>query len=753
MPKQLTFRISSELKSIIGKELITDDFIAVLELVKNSYDAKAKKVELIFNHLKDESKGRIFVEDDGDGMSYDDLVSKWLLVAHSEKVEAEKDLKATDHRAGPTGKRIFAGAKGIGRFSCDRLGRMLKLYTKKRGESQFHILEMDWNKFEQDPSREFQTVDVTYRSAQRLDIEIDTRGFTKGTILEISSLRSTWDGKKLLDLKRHLQRLINPAQVSPEQEFKIYLRAPEFRKSDARKQDYARVNGLVRNILFEKLGIRTTRLSCHLEENEITTRLVDKGTFVYGIVEKNEFAPLHDVKIELFFLNETAKRLFTRTMGIQPVRYGSVFFYKNGIKINPCGNHGDDWLGLDRRKTQGTRRFLGNRDIMGRVEVSGDQPYFREVSSRDGGVVRTPELEKLMTLFKEKALKRLEKFVVEGIDWDSERTSKDPEEIRADSFRIVNQLVGKTEDQAVKIEFNKDLLEIYAKKQLEKTPELIKNIEAVKKFVRTREAKAYMDLQVKAVRSAFRDLRTTQRELEKELEQRERQALFLKSVSESDKSEIIALDHQIGLGAQVIRNHLLDLKTILDKGEPVPNSYLLEIIEIIDLQAQMMSSVTKFVTRANFDLMSQEIDADLVSFVRQYLERVYVPQSGSTPGQQRVKVTVQTDPDTQFKRTFNPFKFVVILDNLIDNSRKAGAKNVRVTIDVLNGKTMELHFVDDGVGIPDKDIDRIFDFGFSTTGGSGIGLYHIKKILSGLGSIVVNNHLEKGVEFIIRVEK
>jgi signal transduction histidine kinase len=118
-----------------------------------------------------------------------------------------------------------------------------------------------------------------------------------------------------------------------------------------------------------------------------------------------------------------------------------------------------------------------------------------------------------------------------------------------------------------------------------------------------------------------------------------------------------------------------------------------------------------------------------------------------------VKVTVQTGPDTQFKRTFNPFKFVVILDNLIDNSRKAGAKNVRVTIDVLNEKTMELHFVDDGVGIPDKDIDRIFDFGFSTTGGSGIGLYHIKKILSGLGSIVVDNHLEKGVEFIVRVEK
>jgi signal transduction histidine kinase len=161
-------------------------------------------------------------------------------------------------------------------------------------------------------------------------------------------------------------------------------------------------------------------------------------------------------------------------------------------------------------------------------------------------------------------------------------------------------------------------------------------------------------------------------------------------------------------------------------------------------------SITKIVRKANFDLLPQSTTSDLVLFIRQYLERVYVPPEEN----KRVKVTVETQKNAEFEYKFNPFKFIVVLDNLIDNSSKAKAKNVNVRIEVPNDKTLELHVIDDGVGIPDKDLSRIFSFGFSTTtGGSGLGLYHVRSVLKDYGSITVNNKLEKGVEFIVRVEK
>lgn len=756
MTEALKFRISSELKNIIGRELITDDFIAIFELVKNSYDANASKVEIFFKNIKNnrDETSRIFIIDDGEGMSYNDIQNKWLFVGYSEKKELEKELRNKDFRNKIGKRRIFAGAKGIGRFSCDRLGSNLKLYTKKEDEDYFHVLHMDWDKFEKDPTTEFQTINVDYETRVNLNIGIELNGFIRGTVLEIFSLRENWDRSKILKLKRHLERLINPAQVNEELEFNIYIRAEEYLEDDDKYEEYyEKVNGNIRNILFERLGIKTTQITCHIDESreKVYTELIDKGTFIYRIEEQNEYKPLHSINIRLFFLNQSAKAIFTRNMGIEPVRYGSVFFYKNGIKINPCGNEGDDWLGLDRRKTQGTRRFLGNRDVIGRIEVSGYQPYFREVSSRDGGVIKTREFELLIKLFEEKALRRLEKYVVEGINWDSEKKPKDPEEIKADSFKIVSQLIGKAKDEAEKIEFNENLMEIYTKKQLEKTPELIKNIETLKRHVKTIEEKAYIDIQVKAVRNAFRTLQNKQKELERDLKLKEDQALFLKYIAGEDKTEIIVLQHQIGLGADTITQYLLNLKDKIERKEFITNDDLIYIIDNILLQTQIMSSITSFVTRANFDLMTQLIKRDLASYIKQYVERVYIPLKQDILKNQNVTIKIESEPDIEFNYVFNPFEFIVVIDNLIKNSVKAKARHIDIKIDVLDKNTMELKVKDDGVGIPDKNIGKIFDFGFSTTGGSGIGLYHVKKILQKYGSITVNNRLEKGVEFIIRV--
>lgn len=88
----MKFKISSELKNVIGKDLISNDFIAIFELVKNSYDAHANKVKIIFREDK------IIIEDDGKGMDEEDLVNKWLFVAYSAKKNGEEDKELEDDK-------------------------------------------------------------------------------------------------------------------------------------------------------------------------------------------------------------------------------------------------------------------------------------------------------------------------------------------------------------------------------------------------------------------------------------------------------------------------------------------------------------------------------------------------------------------------------------------------------------------------------------------------------------------------------
>jgi len=770
MAEELDFKISSGLKNIIGKELITDDLIAIFELVKNSYDANAKSVNIVFQNIKEENKGegsKILIIDDGDGMSYDDLKNKWLFVGYSEKKDFEKELEVKDFRD-KIGKRrrIFAGAKGIGRFSCDRLGSNLKLFTKKENEIVTHQLYMDWNKFEEDPKKEFQTIKVNYEKNNQAEIKELNIKLTKGTVLEISSLNDKWDRVKLLKLKRYLQRLINPSQVGENHEFEIFLEAKEYTEEDEKHRlegDFEVINGVVKNIVFERLGIKTTQINCKIDENgkKIFTELIDKDKPIFSLEEKNEYIALKNISIKLFFLNQEAKYTFTKIMGLQPVNYGSIFLYKNGFRIHPYGNFGDDWLGLDRRKTQGYQRFMGNRELMGRIEINGYQPDFKEVSSRDGGVIKTQSYEHLLDFFTEKVLRRLEKYVVEGLDWDPGNSVKTPEKIEEDSLALIDKIVGQMRDPEKKVNFNPDLLDIFKKKQVEKIPELIKNVESLKKYVPSSKEKDYIDLQLKSFKKATKIIEDEKKEseekveeLKKDLKQTEKQILFLKSVTGEDKKELLGLQHHIGLATSTINNHLMFLKDKIEKGQSVSNEDLIRIIDKISLETQKIASISTFHTKANFNLMSEKIEKDLVSFIKQYIENVYTQYKKITSINDKLNIKVKSEDNFEFIYSFKPLEFIIILDNLINNSIKAKANNIEIAMSKLNKNGIELRIKDDGIGIPTKNLTKIFDFGYTTTGGSGIGLYHVNQIVKKIkGNISVNNSLEKGVEVIIKVEK
>src|ERR1700704_1114366 len=130
-----TFRISTGLKELIWQDFINQDFVAVFELVKNCFDAHARRVHLLFE------KSRIVIADDGKGMSHADILNKWLFVAYSAKKEGTEDEDYRDHVR--ERGRPFAGAKGVGRFSCDRLGSVLTMASRAK-EQPVQVLSVDW---------------------------------------------------------------------------------------------------------------------------------------------------------------------------------------------------------------------------------------------------------------------------------------------------------------------------------------------------------------------------------------------------------------------------------------------------------------------------------------------------------------------------------------------------------------------------------------------------------------------------------
>ena len=428
--KQLQFKVSSALKDLVGKDLITNDNVAIFELVKNSYDAYATKVEIKFGD------NEIIIADNGKGMSFDDLKNKWLFLGYSAKKDgtedADNDVKQKSYR--DKIKRHYAGAKGIGRFSCDRLGKHLSLMTKSEDSHTIEKIIVDWTDFE--------------KKSHIFPLNSET-----GTILKISDLNDEklpWDRKRLLDLKRSLEKLITP--LSETNEFVIEIICEKEKNEDKRIRennghDRDIVNGILKNSISQILKLKTTQIDVRLDKNYIYTTISDRGVDIYKIRENNtEFAKLEDVKINLYFLNRSAKSNFTRLMGIEPVNYGSIFLFRNGFRIMPFGNTGDDSWGLDYRAQQGHSRFLGTRDLFGRVDVLTDSiNEFKEVSSRDGGLIETQTSKQLFSLF-EIAHRRLERYV-SGVLWGEAFLRKEYFVNEAEGLRMRKELLEIDKDE------------------------------------------------------------------------------------------------------------------------------------------------------------------------------------------------------------------------------------------------------------------------------------------------------------------
>ena len=746
------FRVSTGLKDLIGRDLITNDFVAVFELVKNSFDAHATSVRILFDD------DRIVITDDGKGMSEADILDKWLFVAYSAKREKTEDA---DYRDGISQRgREYAGAKGVGRFSCDRLGSRLQLSSRSKGGS-VQVLNIDWTRYEKDAQKEFGKIKVRLSEASQFP-DIKTRPESEhGTVLSISKLRSAWDRAKLQRLKRELMKLINPFDEGSSS-FQIDIIAPGQQDEDEQDADYNEnlpegkglklvVNGKIKNPILDILSGRTTAIHVKLIDagKTIESRLEDRGELIYHIKEKNTYRSLKQSEFSaaIYFLNRSAKAVFARRMGLPSVQFGSIFLFRNGFRVFPVGQEHDDFFGLNRRQQQGVRRYVGSRDLIGRISIAGTKG-FDEATSRDQGLVRTSQVEQLVTCLREKCIRRLERYVVD-ITWKDQEDKfvDDTSRMKLDeSSALITQLVSRLADTpgVDVIRYNPDLVRIVDEKSnafesslaaLELLAEKTGN-----KELRSRISEA--KTRIKELQAAEQQARAAERRAESravlaesKYEQEKERNQFLVAASSLDQDTILNLHHQILMYASDIHIGIKRMMRKLLRGETVPSDQWIDFLENTSFRNSQILTASRFATKGGYKQQSAQIEGDLCVYIRDYITTISTLWAPSG-----LSVHVQLDGQ-KFQRAFRPIEIGIVIDNLVTNASKARAQNILFALLVGKGQKPRLSITvaDDGDGwhksfVP---LEQAFEKGVTTTDGSGLGLYHVKQVVEGrLGGLV-----------------
>jgi signal transduction histidine kinase len=408
----IAFTPRARLLKLIGEELISDEVVAVSELVKNAHDADALTVTVRFCGVTGPD-GTIEVRDDGTGMDLKTLLGRWMEPAASTKVGRGRQVTRR-------GRRVL-GEKGVGRFAADKLARNLEIITRAMGGRDEAVALIDWDQFDTD-SVQLSSVESRWESRSAQEI---TR---HGTVLRMTGLRSVWSERLFRRLAIRLSRLLSP--FSERDQFAIHIESDEFPEySGELRADF--LNNAPYRVEAEFDGEQTISLSLN-GRRSVSERWNGQGDLSCG-----------PVRIRLFAFDlegEALARLGPRTEVRAWLReWTGVSIYRDGFRVWPYGEPHDDWLRLDQRRVNNPVERLSNNQVIGFIDIGRDRnPELMDQTNREG-LIHNVQFEDL---------RRLVYFVFHAIE--AERQS-----IRHPQKRVstaVRELNGKTSSVAGELE-------------------------------------------------------------------------------------------------------------------------------------------------------------------------------------------------------------------------------------------------------------------------------------------------------------
>jgi len=371
----LRFKVSGNIIRKLGGESISSKNVAILELIKNSYDSKATKVEV---NLKNEDVPEcaiLSIEDNGIGMTMEDLENKWMNIATPNKSKIlQKDSK-----------RKIIGEKGLGRLSAESLGKKTLLKTKPVGSTTGYKVMFDWEKYQDENVLCGEIINKCYTFPKTKK--------DKGTILEISELNHNWGD---LEVKKSLLRdiyLLTPPNKL-QKDFKVM---PTFQKD---MKDFKKIRKeFLQKAIF---SLKTKLTKKDYIQYEFTTI---KGKTKKGTIQLEKPLRCGEATFELFFYYKDVRALKTAMgVNISPTdikyikeilkEYQGIKLYRDNFRVKPYGEPGNDWIGLE-IEAQNQTMCPRNNTIFGMVHIGRENnPDIIDTTTREG-IISNDEFEDL----------------------------------------------------------------------------------------------------------------------------------------------------------------------------------------------------------------------------------------------------------------------------------------------------------------------------------------------------------------------
>ena len=369
--ENVRFSVDASHISRLGRELVSKKETAVSELVKNAYDADATQVTLTFENA-DFVGGKLVIEDDGHGMTRDQLIAGFMRLSTTDKIHQPYS---------PRYNRLRAGRKGIGRFAAQRLGKKLTITTQTRKSDTALQVDIDWAKFEADS--ELIIISNHIREVEKIK--------KQGTTLVIDNLEDGWTSSALERVYKYLVDLIQPFPISKTLE--VDTKDPGFEVKifsvvNDEKTEVASAEKLIYEYSLAEINARVDKNG--KGSWSIKSKQYDINERGLSVTPKDHlFSHIKDVNFKAYYYiysSDSLPRNIIRQIRELANERAGIRVYRNGFRVLPYGEANDDWLHLDERHAR--REILPpfrNQNFFGFVELIDPRgAVFEETASREG---------------------------------------------------------------------------------------------------------------------------------------------------------------------------------------------------------------------------------------------------------------------------------------------------------------------------------------------------------------------------------
>lgn len=709
----LRFEVDARHIGQLGRQLVADRVTALSELIKNAYDADATEVEVVFGQDAGKPGGTLEIRDNGHGMTLSDVSEKWMRIS--------TDYKESNS-VSPHYQRNRAGRKGIGRFAVESLGERLVMRSSVEGSGERVIVTFNWDEYYA-AGTNLEAIDNFYRVEPANEDE-------HGTSLRIEGLHDGWTNEAVQRVQRAVLLLQPPfptdriVEVSSDQcesrldpgfNVRVIWEGREGLPDDSGLRNFldaatATISGWV-----DEQGIGTWRIHSNrlgLDDQQVTSEpVLSTGPFSF--------------RAAYFVYASDAIGSVTLSIARQMSReYAGVRLYRDGLRIMPYGERGDDWLGLDgiyRRRPSTVLAPIGNINFFGQVFVSrADNVLLIDTASREG-VIENDAFQELRT------------FVTDGLIWGVQRVAaarqKEKDSTEAPEPPTRTELVNRTLEAFGAARAALDTVKDASGTDGSRDLELVEQ---------------HLERAQEELRSAQQDAQQADRE-DQHNQERLLGEIELYRILASLGTSIAVFSHEVRAMLNGAEGALSDVEYEAQQAQMLNGHTIEQRIADAHDAMQQLNELSSFIdTYASHSSRRLRTPQPMVDVVDKFL-------AGYKKALDKRGVIVDSSIEPRYLRTapMARSELMAILINFLTNSLKAidveGHSERRIAVVVRQeNNEIVLRFQDSGTGIDESVRDRIFDAFFSTSDveedmlgfGTGLGLKIVQDIARANGGSV-----------------